>query len=62
MISLFTYEDAKRLTEERQRRALAAYEARRITPNDSYVPSKTRDAEVIELTFGTACTPDTIGA
>jgi len=61
MISLFTYEDAKRMTEERRDRALAAYEARRPTPNDSYIRSTTSEAEIVELAFGTAC-PDTIGA
>lgn len=61
MISVFTYHDAKRLSEERQRRALAAYEARRLETNDSYVRPATREAEIIELAFGTAC-PDSIGA
>jgi hypothetical protein len=61
MISLFTYEDAKRMTEDRRRRALAAYEATRKAPNDTFVRSSTREAEIIELTFGTAC-PDRIGA
>jgi len=61
MISLFTYQEAKRLTEERQRRALTVYEAKRSTTNDSYVRAATREAEIVELAFGTAC-PDTIGA
>lgn len=62
MISLFTYRDAKQLAEERRRRALAVFEARRTSPTDSYVRSTQTDAEVVELEFGTACTPDTIGA
>lgn len=61
MLSLFTYEDARRLTEERRRRALAVYEARRTTTNDSFIRPERTDAEVIELSFGTAC-PDSIGA
>jgi hypothetical protein len=40
---------------------LAAYEATRKAPNDTFVRSSTREAEIIELTFGTAC-PDRIGA
>ena len=61
MLSLFTYEDARRLTEERQRRALETYEAKRTTANDSFVRPRTREAEVIEVAFATDC-PDSIGA
>jgi hypothetical protein len=61
MLSLFTYEDARRLTEERQRRALEIYEAKRTTANDSYFRAQSREADVIELAFVTDC-PDSIGA
>lgn len=61
MLSLFTYEDARRLNEERRRTALARLEATRKTPNDSFVRPDRPDADIIELAFGTAC-PDSIGA
>ncbi|HXV69875.1 MAG TPA: hypothetical protein VEB69_00580 [Acidimicrobiia bacterium] len=61
MLTLFTYEDGKRLAEERRRRALAKHEATRTAPNDTYVRAHRPDADIIELTFGTAC-PDSIGA
>lgn len=61
MLSLFTYEDAKRLAEERRRRALARYEAARKGSNDTFVRPASREAEIIELAFGSAC-PDSLGA
>jgi hypothetical protein len=62
MIYLTHYEYIKRLTEERQRRALAALEARQPTI-DSFVRAKPEpEAEVIELILGTACTHESIGA
>lgn len=61
MISYVTYDQVKRMTEERRRRSLVKYEARRQTTADSYVKPKT-EGEVIELVFGTACDTESIGA
>lgn len=61
MISYVTYDQVKRMTEERTRRSLLKYEAQRVRPADSYVKPKT-EAEVVELLFPTACETESIGA
>ena len=61
MINYVTYDQIKRMTEERTRRSLLKYEAQRKTPVDSFVKPKT-EAEVIELVFTTACDTESIGA
>lgn len=61
MMTYVTYDQVKRMTEERTRRSLLKYEARRKAPADSFVKPKT-DAVVIELVFATACDPESIGA
>jgi hypothetical protein len=61
MISYVTYDQIKRMTEERTRRSLLKYEARRTTAADSFVRPKT-DADVIELVFVTGCDAESIGA
>lgn len=62
MISLVTYHEVKRFTKERQRQSLAKYETKRSTPNDSYVRPARPQADIVELTFGPACEPESIGA
>lgn len=61
MLNYITYDQVKRLTEERTRRSLQRYEARRTTPADSFVRPKS-DAEVIELIFVSECDRESIGA
>jgi hypothetical protein len=63
MIYLFTYQEIKQHTEERNRRALRKFEQRRRAPIDSYVrPTPDVDADVIELMFGARCESEPIGA
>jgi hypothetical protein len=51
MMSLFTYEDAKRLNEEKVRRSLARYELAQAKKE-----AKARDqAEIVEIAFGARC-------
>lgn len=61
MITYITYDQVKRLTEERTRRSLQQYEAHRTTPADSFVKPKAV-AEVIELIFASECDRESIGA
>lgn len=61
MNSYITYDQVKRLTEERTRRALRKYEAQRTAPVDSFVRPAT-EAEVIELVFVSGCESESIGA
>lgn len=63
MIYLTTFDELKRHTEERRNRALAKYESSRRHVNDSYFrPRPDVEADVVEVTFGSACAPQSIGA
>lgn len=61
MFYITSYELAKALTEERTSRTKAEYRRRMATVE---APSRTidREAEVVELTFGSHCDEDKIGA
>ena len=61
MINYITYDQVKRMTEERTRKSLLKYEARRTTSHDSYVKPRA-EAEVVELVFATVCETESIGA
>ena len=51
---LFSYQDIKRIDEQRRARSMAKYRVRKmLEPAPVHMP--TREADVIEVTFGTYC-------
>jgi hypothetical protein len=59
MIYLYGYRDIERLTEERRKRAMTEFRRRQPVPQPRL---ETREADVVELVFGTHCDHDQIGA